>query len=59
MTGDDWVQIIWYVMAFTLLISALAARRIPMGNMVKMIALWAVIFGAVFLLATAWRSLGR
>jgi hypothetical protein len=57
MTGDDWVQIIWFVMAFTLVISAIAVRRIPAGTMVKMLAAWALIIGAVFLLVTAWQSL--
>lgn len=57
MTGDDWVSIIWFVAAFALVLSAVAVRRIPAGAMVKMLAAWALIIGAVFLLVSAWQSL--
>ena len=55
MNGDQWVQIIWFVGAFTLVLSALAARRIPAGTMLKMALIWVVIFGAVTLLVWGWQ----
>jgi uncharacterized membrane protein YccC len=55
MNGGDWVQIAWFLMAFTLVISAVVAHRIPAGTMLKMVLVWTVIFGTVFLLVTAWQ----
>ncbi len=55
MSGDQWVQIVWFVGAFTLVISAVVARRIPAGTMLKMALTWVVIFGAVTLLAWGWQ----
>ena len=55
MSGDQWVQIIWFIGAFTLVISAVAVRRIPAGTMLKMLLAWAVIFGVVILLVSAWQ----
>ena len=55
MSGDQWVQIIWFVGAFTLVISAVIARRIPAGTMLKMALIWVVIFGAVTLLVWGWQ----
>jgi aspartyl protease family protein len=56
MSGDDWVTVAWFVMAFTLVISAVAAHRIPAGTMLKMAAIWVVIFAAVFLMVLAWQA---
>lgn len=55
MNGDQWVQMIWFVGAFTLVLSAVAARRIPAGTMLKMALIWVVIFGAVTLLVWGWQ----
>jgi hypothetical protein len=55
MSGDQWVQIIWFVGAFTLVISAVAAHRIPAGTMLKMLLVWVLIFGAVTLLVWGWQ----
>ena len=55
MSGDQWVQIIWFVGAFALVISAVVARRIPAGTMLKMALIWVVIFGAVTLLVWGWQ----
>jgi hypothetical protein len=57
MSGNNWVTIIGFAMAFMLVISAVAVRRIPAGTMIKMLAAWALIIGAVFLLVHAWQSL--
>ena len=55
MSGGDWVNVVWFVGAFALVISAVAAQRIPAGTMLKMAMAWAVIFGAVILLAWGWQ----
>lgn len=55
MNGDQWVQVVWFVGAFALVISAVAAHRIPAGTMLKMALLWVVIFGVVILLAWGWQ----
>lgn len=49
MSGDMTVQMIWFVGAFTLVISALAVRRINLADGVKMALAWVAIFGLVFL----------
>jgi len=58
MNGDELAQIAWFGMAFTLVISAVIARRIPAGTMLKMVAAWTLIFGAVFLIVVGWQSVG-
>ena len=55
MSGDQWVDVVWFVGAFALVISAVAAQRIPAGTMLKMGMAWVVIFGAVILLAWGWQ----
>ncbi|MBA4748576.1 MAG: hypothetical protein H2056_07680 [Sphingopyxis sp.] len=55
MNGDQWVQVIWFIGAFTLVISAVAAHRIPAGTALKMVLAWVVIFGVVILLVSAWQ----
>lgn len=55
MNADQWVQVIWFLGAFMLVISAVAAHRIPAGTMFKMVLLWVVIFGVVILLVSAWQ----
>jgi hypothetical protein len=55
MSGGDWVNVVWFVGAFALVISAVAAQRIPAGTMLKMAMAWVVIFGAVILLAWGWQ----
>jgi cyanate permease len=48
-TGDTTVQLIWFVAAFVLVGSALAARRINLADGIKMALAWIAIFGLVFL----------
>lgn len=55
MNMDTGVDLIWFVMAFTLVISAVIARRIPMGTMAKMAMAWAMILGLVFLVVWGWQ----
>ncbi|PTS76587.1 hypothetical protein DBR17_14505 [Sphingomonas sp. HMWF008] len=37
-------------------VSALAARRLPLGQTVKMALAWVVIFAVMFLLVTLWQD---
>ena len=55
MSGDQWVDVVWFVGAFSLVISAVAAHRIPLGTMAKMAMVWILIFGAVALLVWGWQ----
>lgn len=49
MSGDTTVQLMWFVGAFTLVLSALIARRIKLADGIKMALAWLAIFGLVFL----------
>lgn len=55
MNADDGFNLLWFVMAFTLAASAVAAHRIPAGTMVRMALAWVLIFGLVFLLVWGWQ----
>ncbi|MDO9367497.1 MAG: hypothetical protein Q7T68_02925 [Sphingopyxis sp.] len=56
MTGDTAVQMLWFVGAFTLVISSLLARRLPMADWLKMALAWVAIFGLVFLVIHTWQA---
>lgn len=43
MSGDDGVNILWGVGALVLVISALAAHRLKFGQVIRMLAVWALI----------------
>ncbi|MCC2601097.1 hypothetical protein [Sphingopyxis yananensis] len=58
MTGDGIVQTIWFIGAFTLVISALVARRLPIGDVLKMALIWIAIFAVMFAVASWWQGLG-
>lgn len=58
MTGDGIVQTIWFIGAFTLVISALVARRLPIGDVVKMALIWIAIFAVMFAVVSWWQGLG-
>ena len=55
MSGDTRVQLIWFVGAFTLVVSSLVARRLPMADWIKMALAWVAIFGLVFLVIRTWQ----
>jgi hypothetical protein len=55
MSSDQWFDVVWFLGAFALVISAVAAQRIPAGTMAKMLLTWVVIFGAVTLLVWGWQ----
>ncbi|HJS10466.1 hypothetical protein [Sphingopyxis sp.] len=56
MSGDTTVQILWFVGAFTLVLSSLLARRLPMAAWLKMALAWVAIFGLVFLVIRTWQA---
>lgn len=47
MDTDQAMSSLWYVLALVLVGSALLARRMPMGGMLRMAMLWIVIFAAL------------
>jgi hypothetical protein len=54
-TMDMGAELLWFVMAFVLVLSAVAAHKIPMGTMAKMALAWAAIIGLVFLAIWGWQ----
>lgn len=44
MTGDDSTNVIFYLLALVLPLSALLARRVPIGQVAKMTLAWVAIF---------------
>lgn len=56
MSGDTTVQLIWFIGAFTLVVSSLLARRLPMADWLKMALAWAAIIGLVFLVIRTWQA---
>ncbi len=48
MSGEDGPSLIWGVVMVILLISSLAARRLPIGQMAKMALAWIAIFALLF-----------
>lgn len=57
MNGDTAVQLAWFVGAFALVLSALAARRLDLADGLKMALAWVAIFGLVFLIIRAWQAM--
>lgn len=55
MSGDTAVQLAWFVGAFALVLSSLAARRLNLADGLKMALAWVAIFGIVFLAIYAWQ----
>ncbi|MGQ0279068.1 hypothetical protein [Sphingopyxis terrae] len=54
MNGDTTVQMIWFVGAFALVLSSLAARRLNLADGLKMALAWVAIFALVFLVVRTW-----
>jgi aspartyl protease family protein len=55
MDGDQTVGVLWGLGAVVLVGSALLARRLPAGTVLRMAAAWAAIFAGVILVALAVR----
>ena len=49
MTMGDGADMLWFAMAFTLVVSALVARQLKLSDWLKMGLAWAAIFGLVFI----------
>ncbi|AMG74581.1 MULTISPECIES: hypothetical protein [Sphingopyxis] len=49
MTMETGANILWFAMAFTLVLSALVVRRLPAADWIKMGLAWVAIFALVFL----------
>ena len=56
MNGDTAVQLAWFVGAFALVLSSLAARRLNLADGLKMALAWVAIFGIVFLVIRTWQA---
>jgi len=50
MNADDGTSLIWGVTMAVLLIGSLAARRLPLGQVMKMVLAWIAIFAGLFVL---------
>lgn len=50
MSGDTSVELLWGVGALVLVISALGARRVPLGVVIRSLLGWAAIAGLLFIL---------
>ncbi|MCW2350262.1 hypothetical protein [Sphingobium sp. B12D2B] len=55
--ADMIAQSLWFVLAFVLVGSSLALRRLPLHHLVKMILVWIAIFGAVWIVVLAIHGL--
>jgi hypothetical protein len=56
MSGDTAVQLAWFVGAFALVLSSLAARRLDLADGLKMALAWVAIFAIVFLVIRTWQA---
>ena len=50
------MTIVLYVLVLILPLSALAARRLPIGDAIKMALAWAAIFGVLLIIVTLWQG---
>ena len=55
MSGDTAVQLVWFVGAFVLVLSSLAARQLKLADGFKMALAWVAIFGIIFLVIRTWQ----
>ncbi len=62
MNGIDGPSMVWGIVALVMLLASLGARRLPMGQMAKMLLGWIAIFALLFVLfsfrhdfATVWK----
>jgi cytochrome c biogenesis protein CcdA len=54
-TTETGMELIWFAMAFTLVLSGFLARRVPMGVTLRMAVAWVGIFAVVFLIVWGWQ----
>ena len=53
---DNGMDLVFYALVLILPISALAARRLPLGDTIKMALAWVAIFGILFVLVVLWQG---
>lgn len=53
---DNSMDVIYYALMLILPVSALAARRLPLGETIKMALAWVAIFGVLFVLVVLWQG---
>uniref|UniRef100_UPI0035CA4A84 hypothetical protein n=1 Tax=uncultured Sphingomonas sp. TaxID=158754 RepID=UPI0035CA4A84 len=53
---DDGMQVTLLALLLILPVSALVARRLPLGATLKMALAWVAIFGIALVLVALWRS---
>jgi aspartyl protease family protein len=54
--NDQSFDIFYYVLLLILPISALAARRLPIKDTLKMALTWVAIFGVLYILVYLWQQ---
>lgn len=54
MSADTQFNALWYLLALILPASALLARRLPLGQTLRLALAWAAIFAVALILATFW-----
>jgi len=59
MTGDQTVGLIWGIGALVLVGSSLVARRMPIGQTLKMVLAWVAIFAVALLLVSYRQEFGN
>lgn len=55
MSMESGVELLWFMGAFALIISALAVRQLKMSEWLKMGLAWAAIFALVFLVIRTYQ----
>ena len=50
------MDVVYLALMLILPISALAARRLPLGETVKMALAWVAIFGVLFIVVSLWQG---
>lgn len=53
---DTSMDLVFYALVLILPVSALAARRLPLGDTIKMALAWVAIFGVLFVLVVLWQG---
>lgn len=53
---DNSMDMVYFALALILPVSALAARRLPLGDTIKMALAWVAIFGILFGLVVLWQG---
>ncbi|TPG54006.1 hypothetical protein [Sphingomonas glacialis] len=53
---DSVMRIVLYLLVLVLPLSALVARRLPIGDAIKMALAWIAIFGVLVIIVTLWQG---